>query len=135
MQQKKQLSADCCSLICLSWSYNNQVTPVWLLYTDKRGKTVLPFVSIMVFPTSPLGIYLSELDNWDFSVWPTDSERKFTISNWVRYPKLWIHNPQLVILYPIETFLLVVKEKNHLEIHFPKVKTVYVFPVSVLPHD
>ena len=47
-----QVSTDCCSLICLSWSYNSQVTPVFF-QTETRGKKFLPFVFNMVFPTSP----------------------------------------------------------------------------------
>ena len=35
-------------------SYNSQLTLVYLLHTENRGKTVLPSVFNMVFPTSPL---------------------------------------------------------------------------------
>ena len=36
-------------------NYNSQLTPVYLLNTEKIGHVVLPFVFIMIFPTSPLG--------------------------------------------------------------------------------
>ena len=48
------VSTNCCSLICLSWSYNSQVTPVCLLHSEKIGKRVFLYVFNMVFPTSPL---------------------------------------------------------------------------------
>ena len=48
-----RVSTDYCSIICLSWSYNNQVTPVCLLHIETRDKRVLPYVFNMVFPTSP----------------------------------------------------------------------------------
>ena len=53
------MSTDYCSFICLSWSYSSQVTPVCLLHSEKRGKIVLPYVFNMVFPTSPLSLYLT----------------------------------------------------------------------------
>ena len=34
-------------------SYNSQLTPTYLLDTEKRGKQVLLFVFNMAFPTSP----------------------------------------------------------------------------------
>ena len=47
------VSSDCCIFLCLSWSYNNQMTPVCLLHSEKSGKKVLPYVFNMVLPTSP----------------------------------------------------------------------------------
>ena len=35
-------------------SYSSQLTPVCLLHTEKKANTILPFVSNMAFPTSPL---------------------------------------------------------------------------------
>ena len=50
--------------------YSSQLTPVCLLHSEKRAKTILPFVSNMVFPTSPLNI----------CVWKLEKENiKFTI--------------------------------------------------------
>ena len=40
-------------------SYNSQLTPVYLLNTEKIGQVVLPFVSIMIFPTSPLKYFVN----------------------------------------------------------------------------
>ena len=48
-----QVSTDCWSLICLSWSYNSQVTLACLLHTEKSGKAVLPIVFNIIFPASP----------------------------------------------------------------------------------
>ena len=43
-----QVSTDCCSLVCLSWRYNSQITPVWLLHTEEGGTSVLPTTSTSI---------------------------------------------------------------------------------------
>ena len=47
-------------------SYNRQLTPVYLLHTEKRGKPVWLFVFNMAFPTSPLS----------GGLWPGDGSSK-----------------------------------------------------------
>ena len=63
-----QVSTDCCGLICLSLSYNSHLTPVCLMHSQKRGKTILPFVFNMIFRTSPLIVYLEKEANW-LNIW------------------------------------------------------------------
>ena len=48
-----QVSSDCSSFMTGISSYNSQLTLVYLLYTEKRGHTLLPYVFIIAFPTSP----------------------------------------------------------------------------------
>ena len=48
------VSSDCYSFMTDISRYNSQLTSVFLLHTEKRGQTVLPYVFIMEFPTSPL---------------------------------------------------------------------------------
>ena len=48
------MSGDCYSFMTGISSYISQLTPVCLLHTEKRHKTILPFVSNLAFSTSPL---------------------------------------------------------------------------------
>ena len=49
-----QQTSDCYSFMTDISSYNSQLTHVYLLHIEKRGQAVLPYVFIMVFPTSPM---------------------------------------------------------------------------------
>ena len=50
----RQVSDDCYSFMTGISSYSIQLTPVCLLHTRKRAKTIFPFVLNMAFSTSPL---------------------------------------------------------------------------------
>ena len=49
-----QQASDCYSFMTGISSYNSQLTPAYLLHTEKRGQAALPYVFIMAFPTSPI---------------------------------------------------------------------------------
>ena len=47
------MSDDCYSFMTGLSSYNSQLTHVYMLHTEKKGKPVLLFLFNMAFPTSP----------------------------------------------------------------------------------
>ena len=78
------MCTDCCSFICLSWSYTSHVTPVCLLHSEKRGKIVLSYVFNMVFPTSLFVWNTSWIGDWLFGWMESNSSVAKYIASLVR---------------------------------------------------